>query len=62
MMAPRIWAAINFGAHSGAIPANESLKVLPNVTAGFAKDVELVKKYALPIQAATAAGITVRFF
>jgi hypothetical protein len=43
-MAPRIWAAINFGAHSGAIPANESLNVLPIVTAGFAKEVELVKK------------------
>jgi hypothetical protein len=44
MMAPRIWAAINLGAHSGAIPAKESLKVLPIVTAGFANDVELVKK------------------
>ncbi len=44
------------------IPANESLKVLPIVTAGFANDVELVKKYALPIQAATAAGIAEKFF
>jgi hypothetical protein len=35
---------MNFGAHSGAIPAKESLKVRPMVTAGFAKDVELVKK------------------
>jgi hypothetical protein len=44
MMAPRIWAAINLGAHSGAIPANESLNVRPIVTAGLAKEVELVKK------------------
>jgi hypothetical protein len=44
MVAPRIWAAINLGAHSGAIPANESVNVRPMVTAGFAKDVELVKK------------------
>jgi hypothetical protein len=35
---------MNCGAHSGAIPANESLKVLPTVTAGFANEVELVKK------------------
>ena len=42
--APRNWAAIKAGALLGAIPANESLKVLPIVTAGFAKEVELVKK------------------
>jgi hypothetical protein len=42
--APRIWAAIKAGALLGAIPANESLKVLPIVTAGFANEVELVKK------------------
>ena len=41
---PRIWAAINFGAHAGAIPAAESVKIRPIVTAGFANDVELVKK------------------
>jgi hypothetical protein len=35
---------MNFGAHSGAIPANESLNARPMVTAGFAKEVELVKK------------------
>ena len=37
----------------GAIPEKESVNIRPMVTAGFAKDVEAVKKYALPIQAGT---------
>ena len=59
--APRIWAAINLRTHSGAIPANESEKIRPTVTAGFAKEVELVKKYALPIHEATITGINAVF-
>jgi len=38
------------------MPAKVSLKTRPRVTAGFAKDVELVNQYAAPIQAATTTG------
>ena len=35
----------------GEIPANESVKIRPIVTAGLANEVDDVKKYALAIQA-----------
>ena len=51
------------GAELGAIPANESESILPNVTAGFAKLVEEVKKYAPRIQREMRAGrIDLTFF
>jgi hypothetical protein len=37
------------GAEAGAIPAKVSEKMRPTVIAGFAKLVELVKKYAAPM-------------
>jgi hypothetical protein len=40
----------------GAIPEKVSVAERAIVTAGFAKDVEEVKKYAAPIQAGTRAG------
>ena len=46
MSAPTVCAAMNLPTDSGAIPANESEIVRPIVTAGFAKDVELVKQVA----------------
>ncbi len=39
------------------MPENELEKLLAIVTAGLAKEVEEVKKYAAPIQAATRRGI-----
>jgi hypothetical protein len=45
-MAPKICAAINGATELGAIPAKVSESVLATVTAGFAKLVEEVKKYA----------------
>ena len=46
------------GAEPGAIPANVSVSVRASVTAGFAKLVEEVKKYAPPMYAPTANGAT----
>jgi hypothetical protein len=37
------------GTEEGAIPAKEFENIRPTVMAGFAKLVELVKKYAAPI-------------
>jgi len=42
--APTTWAATNAGTDWGEIPANESVKSRPIVTAGLAKDVDEVKK------------------
>ena len=47
---------MNIGADSGAIPANVLLSVRATVTAGFAIDVDYVKKYAPVIHAATVNG------
>ena len=47
---------MNIGADSGAIPANVLLRVRATVTAGFAIDVDDVKKYAPVIHAATVNG------
>ena len=44
-----IWATTNPGTDPGAIPANESEKTRPSVTAGLAKDVEDVNQYAAPM-------------
>ena len=46
---PTSWAAMKNRADVGAIPAKVSEKIRPTVTAGFAKDVELVNQYAAPI-------------
>jgi hypothetical protein len=43
-MDPTSCATINGRTLPGAMPANESENILPTVTAGFANDVELVKK------------------
>ena len=40
--APMTWARTKPGAEPGAIPAKVSEKMRPMVTAGFAKEVELV--------------------
>src|SRR5260370_39126106 len=50
---------MNGGADAGRMPAKVSLTVRPMVTAGLAKLVELVKKYAPPMYAPTARGATV---
>ena len=55
--APTSWAATYGNTDSGAIPENVSVNIRPTVTAGFANDVEDVKKYAEPIHAATATGM-----
>jgi tetratricopeptide (TPR) repeat protein len=47
---------MNAGADVGAIPAKVSENIRPTVTAGLAKDVELVNQYAAPMYAPTAAG------
>src|ERR1700716_3632788 len=47
---------MNGSTEFGAIPANESENIRPTVTAGFAKDVELVNQYAAPMYAPTAAA------
>src|SRR3977135_767559 len=47
---------MNGSTELGAIPANESENIRPTVTAGFAKDVELVNQYAAPMYAPTAAA------
>jgi hypothetical protein len=45
------------GEHRGrGDPAKVSLSILPTVIAGLAKLVELVKKYAAPMYAATAGA------
>lgn len=46
-------ATMNIGTDFIEIPANDSLRLLANVIAGFAKDVEEVKMYAAPIHAGT---------
>ena len=53
---PRICAITKPGADSGAIPANELERVRAIVTAGFAKEVEEVAKYAAVMYPATAKG------
>ena len=55
-MPPTTCAAMNDGAEDGAIPANVLENMRPTVMAGLAKLVELVKKYAAPMYAPTAAG------
>ena len=44
--APASSAATNMGADDGLMPANVSVSVRAMVTAGLAKDVELVNQYA----------------
>ena len=44
------------------IPVNVLLKVLDNVTAGFANEVEEVNQYAAPIYIPTAGAIKLVFF
>ena len=46
----------NIGTDSGAIPANVLLKLRAMDTAGFANEVDEVKKYAPVIHAATVNG------
>ena len=48
---------MNPGIDDGAIPANVFENRRPTVMAGLAKLVELVKKYAAPMYAPTAAGV-----
>jgi hypothetical protein len=60
--APISCARINAGTELSSIPANVSEKARANVTAGLAKDVEEVKKYAAPIHPATANGTYLPFF
>jgi hypothetical protein len=43
-MPPIIWKGIKAAAECGAIPAKVSEKILPIAIAGFATDVEEVKK------------------
>ena len=42
--APKSCAAMNAGTLAGAIPAKLSLNIRPNAAAGFANDVDAVKK------------------
>src|SRR5680860_1240338 len=56
MTIPTSWATMNAGADDGAMPAKVSDKVRATVTAGLAKLVDEVKKYAPPIHAPTANG------
>lgn len=53
---PINWLNMNIGALAGEIPAKVSEKVRATVTAGLAKLVEEVKKYAPAIYAATASA------
>ena len=57
-----ISASTNSGAELGAIPENVSENMRPNTAAGLANDVEEVKKYAAPIQAATKRAIFLSYF
>ena len=50
-------ATTKAGTDAGAMPANVLLNMRPTAMAGLAKLVELVKKYAAPIYAPTAAGV-----
>ena len=52
-MHPMNWQRMNIGALAGSMPANVSENVRAIVTAGFAKLVEEVKKYAPAMYAAT---------
>src|SRR5580700_5118777 len=45
------------GTEDGAIPAKVLENIRPTAIAGLAKLVELVKKYAAPMYAPTAAGV-----
>ena len=54
---PTSWLKTNIGALAGEIPAKEFEKVRAIVTAGFAKLVEEVKKYAPAMYEATANAI-----
>src|SRR5690242_10184983 len=49
---------MNAGADEGRMPANVSENIRPTVTAGLAKLVDDVKKYAAPMYAPTANGAT----
>src|SRR5580700_3608930 len=49
---------MKLGADDGAIPAKVLENILPMVIAGLAKLAEEVKKYAAPMYAPTAAGVT----
>lgn len=60
--APISWKAINVGTELGAMPEKVSVWLLAKVTAGLAKDVDEVKKYADPIQLATTKGAKRSFF
>ena len=51
--APIIWNGIKVAAECGAIPAKLSENIRPIAIAGFAKEVDEVKKYAAKIQEAT---------
>jgi hypothetical protein len=55
-VAPINCISTNIGTDSGAIPANVLLRLRATVTAGFANEVDEVKKYAPVIQAATVNG------
>ena len=44
MPAPASWATMNSGTDARAIPEKLSVKARPIVTAGFANEVEAVKK------------------
>lgn len=46
---PTTWHTTNAGTDDGSIPANVSVKARAIVTAGFAKLVDDVKKYAAPM-------------
>ena len=54
--APTSWARTNGSTEAGAIPAKVSVNIRPMVTAGLAKEVDDVKRYAEPIQAGTRTG------
>src|SRR5689334_9072381 len=49
---------MNAGTEDGSMPANVFVNARAMVTAGFAKLVEAVKKYAAPMYAPTANGAT----
>jgi hypothetical protein len=53
---PTTWAATKLGTDDGEIPAKVLENIRPIVMAGLAKLVELVKKYAAPMYAPTAAA------
>jgi hypothetical protein len=51
--APIIWARIKAGVDSSAMPVNESVKLREIVIAGFANEVDEVKRIAPNIQSGT---------